>query len=134
MFSARAGKHVLSRHAPLKYTGRTPRSGVPVLEALGPALLLERPAGGANKPRGPQEEEEGHAAQEGPREEALLGEEARQKARVAAEEGLGELAQGEHEGPDARVVLDGEAEVRVQVHLGEEVRVLALRDEPALAL
>lgn len=63
-----------------------------------------------------------------------MGQEAGQEAGVPPEERLGELAQSEHERPDARVVLDDEAEVRVQVHLGEEVGVLALRDEPALAL
>jgi hypothetical protein len=53
---------------------------------------------------------------------------------MAVEEGLGELAQGEHEGPHPRVILHDEAQVRVEVHLGEEVGVLALSDEPALAL
>ena len=120
----------------LKYAGRARCSGVPVLDALGPALLLEGAAGGADEPRGAQQEEEASAAQEGPGEEPPMRrrEEAGEEARVAAEEGLGELAQGEHEGPHARVVLDDEAQVRVQVHLGEEVGVLALRDEPALAL
>jgi hypothetical protein len=53
---------------------------------------------------------------------------------MAVEEGLGELAQGEHEGPDTRVILHDEAQIGVEVHLGEEVGVLALSDEPALAL
>ena len=53
---------------------------------------------------------------------------------LLGEERLGEIAQRQHEGPHASVVLDLEAEVGVGVHLGEEMGVGALLQEPALAL
>ncbi len=50
------------------------------------------------------------------------------------QEGLGKLSEGEHERADTGVVLDLEAQVRVLMHFGEEVRVRALVEQPALAL
>ena len=85
----------------------------------------------AGEPRRGEEEQGRDEAQERPGREAGA---RKTGERVRKQKGLGELSQGEHERPHTRVVLDLEAEVGVLVHLGEEMGVRALLQEPALAL
>ena len=96
-----------------------------------PPATASSPPKAASEPRQGEEEQGRHEAQERPGREAGI----RQTDEdVGRKEGLGELPQGEHKRPHASVVLDLKAEVRVLVHLGEEMGVRALLQEPALAL
>ena len=45
-----------------------------------------------------------------------------------------DLPEGEHERADTRVVFDLKTDVRMQVHFGEKVGILALPQQPALTL
>lgn len=116
----------------LKYRPPAPESSG-VLEA---AIATLGPAAGwaeaVDQPRGAKQEQGQEAGERGPREEPLD----QPALRLVAphEEPLGELAEGEHERADPSVVLDGDAEVGVEVHVGEEVGVGALLAEPALAV
>ena len=47
---------------------------------------------------------------------------------------MSDFPEGKHEGSHPRIILDLETDVGVHVHLGEKVRVLALAQQPALAV
>lgn len=109
----------------IKYSWPRPKSGL--LEAALPGL---GPAPDRAPPGRPEEEgARGHAREgQGQLRPADAGDD------LVLEEVAGDVAQGEHGRADAGVVLDGDAQVGVLVHVGEEVRVPAPLDQPALAL
>ena len=97
------------------------------IRAIGPAPGACCP----DHPRGCQHKKRCEQAENRPGQE--LGR-AHHGEQILREKRLRELPEGQHECAHPGVVLDLEAEVRVLVHLGEEVGVRALLDQPALAL
>ena len=88
-------------------------------------------ARGANKPGWGDQQGGRNASQYRPREEPFTGQH-EVPDKIIHQQRLRDLAQSQHEGPDPRIILDLEAQVRVGMHLGEEMRVRALREEPVL--
>ena len=94
-------------------------------------MLVQQRAIASHNHGGDEEKDKRDSQQHRPGEEPLRDP---SKAPASDKEPLGELAEGEHEGANTRVVLHGEAEVGVHMHTGEEVGVLALGQQPALSL
>ena len=109
-----------------------------ILEMPLPAI---RPASGhhstrpTHEPRRPEEQEQNTDNCSRPRENKPVDPASRQtRDQLRRQERLGELTEGEHENSHPGIVFHREAEVRVHVHVGEKMGILALSQQPSLAL
>ena len=98
-----------------------------------PAPLLRSVPG--HRPCGPHQDEDQQSGRGGPREQQPVHPPPRHPGeKLRGHQGVRDLPEGEHERADTGVVFDLKTEVRVQVHLGEKVGILALPQQPALTL
>jgi hypothetical protein len=97
-------------------------------------LRHEELPGGADEPRRRNQQADADTPQHRPGEQALARGQEDIPDKVVRQKGLRDLTERQHEGAHSGVVLDLEAEVGVRVHLGEEVGVRALREQPVLCL